>query len=214
MDEPGRIETMEASVDRDLVARMLSGDQRAFDEFFHGYFDRLYRFALVRLDNDPDTAEDIVQQTLCRAVERLGSFRGEAALFTWLCQICRNMIADTFRAKERPRGVVVPFDDTEEIRAALESIAALPAEDPQQSLMNEQLQHVVQVVLDYLPRRYGEALEWKYIQGLSIKEIAARLEIAPKAAESVLSRARAAFRQGFASIASAEALAEQMGEQP
>jgi RNA polymerase sigma-70 factor (ECF subfamily) len=65
---------------------------------------------------------------------------------------------------------------------------------------------LVQVVLDYLPRRYGDVLEWKYIQGLSVKEIAARLDVAPKAAESMLNRARIAFRDGFASIASADSL--------
>jgi len=204
--ERAQTDGMELDNDRELVRRMLSGEQRAYDDFFNGYFDRLYRFAIVRLGSEADAAEDIVQQTMCRAVEKLGHFRGEAALFTWLCQICRNAIADMFRAKDRPRGVVVPFEDSDEIRAALESISALPGGDPQQSMMNEQVRRVVQVVLDYLPRRYGDVLEWKYMQGLSVKEIAARLEIAPKAAESVLNRARTAFREGFATIASADVL--------
>ena len=55
---------MELDDDRELVRRMLSGNQRAYDEFFKAYFDRLYRFALVRLNNDSDAAEDAVQQTL------------------------------------------------------------------------------------------------------------------------------------------------------
>lgn len=197
---------MELDDDWELVRRMLSGDQRAYDEFFNAYFDRLYRFALVRVNNDTDAAEEAVQQTLCRAVEKLRHFRGEAALFTWLCTICRNMIADAFRAKGRARGGVVPFEDSDEIRAALESISALPAGDPQLAMMNEQLQRVVQVVLDYLPRRYGDVLEWKYMQGLSVKEIAVRLEIGPKAAESMLNRARSAFRDGFSAVASADVL--------
>jgi RNA polymerase sigma-70 factor (ECF subfamily) len=207
------MDQMELDDDHDLVRRMLSGEQRAFDDFFNGYFDRLYRFALVRLNNDPHAAEEAVQQTLCRAVEKLGHFRGEAALFTWLCQICRNAIADTFRAKGAAKGIVVPFEDTEEIRAALESISALPGDDPEESMMNEQLKHIVQVVLDYLPRRYGDVLEWKYMQGLSVKEIAARLEIAPKAAESMLNRARIAFRDGFSSVASADFLEGNLGAQ-
>jgi RNA polymerase sigma-70 factor (ECF subfamily) len=204
---------MELDDDRDLVRRMLAGEQRAFDEFFNAYFDRLYRFAIVRVRNDPSVAEDAVQQTLCRAVEKLGSFRGEAALFTWLCQICRNAIVDAFRANNWARSTAVPYEDTDEIRAALESISALPAEDPQELFLSEQVRRLVQVVLDYLPRRYGDVLEWKYIQGLSVKEIAQRLEVAPKAAESTLNRARLAFRDGFASLASGDFLGEYLDSQ-
>jgi RNA polymerase sigma-70 factor (ECF subfamily) len=204
---------MELDDDRDLVRRMLTGEQRAFDAFFNAYFDRLYRFAILRVKNDPQIAEDAVQQTLCRAVEKLEHFRGEAALFTWLCQICRNVIVDMFRANNWSRSTPVPFEDSDEIRAALESIAALPADDPQDLFLNEQVKRLVQAVLDYLPRRYGDILEWKYIQGLSVKEIAARLEIAPKAAESMLNRARSAFRDGFSSIASADFMESHLGTQ-
>ncbi|HEU4618257.1 MAG TPA: sigma-70 family RNA polymerase sigma factor [Gammaproteobacteria bacterium] len=198
---------MELDDDPILVRRMLSGDQRAFDEFFHGYFDRLYRFALVRVGGDADAAEEMVQQTLCRAVEKLELYRGEAALFTWLCQICRNAVADHYRSKEHRAEQIVPFEDTAEIRAALESLSALPALDPQVSMQDEQLRRVVRVILDYLPKRYADVLEWKYVQGLSVKEIAARLGLGPKAAESVLSRARAAFRDGLAAFANEDALA-------
>ena len=54
--------------------------------------------------------------------------------------------------------------------------------------------------LDYLPSRYSQALEWKYCEGLSVNEIAERLEVGAKAAESVLSRARVAFREAFATL--------------
>jgi RNA polymerase sigma-70 factor (ECF subfamily) len=202
---------MELDDDRDLVRRMSAGEQRAFDEFFNAYFDRLYRFALVRLKNDAPAAEDAVQQTLCRAVEKIHRFRGEAALFTWLCQICRNVIVDAFRANNWVPTSAVPFEDTDEIRAALESMSALPADDPQNLFLNEQIKRLVQVVLDYLPKRYSDVLEWKYIQGLSVKEIAARLGVAPKAAESTLNRARSAFRDGFATVANADLLENGLG---
>lgn len=204
---------MDLEDDQALVQRMLAGEQRAFDEFFKSYFDRLYRFALVRLGHDESAAEDVVQQTLCRAVEKLELFRGEAALFTWLCTICRNAIADLFRGKERARAETVPFDDTDEVRAALESLSAMAMNDPQQSLLNEQIKSIVRVVLDYLPRRYGDILEWKYMQGQSVKEIAARLGIAPKAAESLLNRARGAFREGFNAVGHSDALDTQLGSE-
>ena len=55
----------------------------------------------------------------------------------------------------------------------------------------------MQLTLDHLPGRYGDVLEWKYMQGLSVAEIAGRLGIGYKAAESLLTRARAEFRQAF-----------------
>ncbi|HEX5418671.1 MAG TPA: RNA polymerase sigma factor [Gammaproteobacteria bacterium] len=202
---------MELDDDRALVRRMATGDQRAVDEFFNGHFDRLYRFALIRLGGDADAAEEVVQQTLCRAVQELKLFRGDAALFTWLCRICRNAIADRYRSKEYRGEQIVPLEDTAEIRAALERLSAMLALDPQDAMQDEQVRRVVRVVLDYLPRRYADVLEWKYIQGLSIKEIAARLKLAPKAAESVLSRARAAFRDGFVVFGHKDALETLVG---
>ena len=83
---------MENGGERELVRRMLGGDEGAFDEFFADYFPRLFRFAVLRL-RDQDAAEDIVQTSLIAAVRSLGSWRGEATLFTWLCTICRREIS-------------------------------------------------------------------------------------------------------------------------
>jgi RNA polymerase sigma-70 factor (ECF subfamily) len=187
--------------DKALAARVLAGDQGAFDELFRGHFDRLYRFAVVRLHGDAAAAEEAVQQTLCKAMTHLHGYRGEAALFTWLCQICRNVIADTHRARERDVRRTVPFEDSDEIRAALESLAAADTGgDPLAAALQGELGRLVQVILDHLPSHYGDVLEWKYAQGLSVGEIAARLHVGPKAAESLLTRAREAFRDGFTAL--------------
>ena len=197
---------MDLDDDRQLAKRMREGDQRAFDAFFHGYFDRLYRFALIRMNRDADATEDIVQKTLCKAVEKIAQYRGEAALFTWLCRICRNTIVDSVRSGDRQRPEVIPFEENEEVRLALESISALEMDDPERQLVGQQVSRLVRVVLDYLPRRYGQVLEWKYIEGRSVKEIANLMGVAPKAAESTLTRARDAFREGFAALGLTDAL--------
>jgi len=197
---------MASADDGDLVMRMLNGEQSAFNEFFATYADRLYRFALKRLGDDTASAEDAVQQTLCRAVERLEQFKGEAALFTWLCKICRNTIVDMSRSKATRRSDSIPFEDTEEIRVALESISAMAIVDPQENAISEQVESLVRTVLDYLPGRYGAVLEWKYMHGLSVKEISDRLDVTPKAAESVLNRARLAFKEGVATLGNVDAV--------
>jgi RNA polymerase sigma-70 factor (ECF subfamily) len=79
--------------DRFLVARLVRGDEAAFGEFFEAHFAPLFRFAMPRVANDAQVAEDVVQAALCRAVRKLMSYRGEAALLTWLCTFCRHEIS-------------------------------------------------------------------------------------------------------------------------
>lgn len=184
--------------DRALVRRMLAGDEQAFESFFDSHVQRLFRFARTRVDNEA-AAEDVVQSTLVTAVRKLGTWRGEAALFTWLCTICRREIARHWEQTGRTP-VVRPFDDDPEVRAHLEALAA-DIDGPERELERRDTARLVQLTLDTLPGRYGDVLEWKYIQGLAVAEIAERLESTPKAIESMLTRARAAFRDGFLALA-------------
>lgn len=186
--------------DRALARRILGGDEAAFRELFDRFFPRLYRFALARLPGDPDAARDIVQQTFCRAIERLDTYRGEAALYTWFCQICRHALIDHHRRGNRGAGRVVLLEDLPNARAILESLAGPAADEPEAGVQREQVHRIVAAVLDALPGRYGEALELKYLDGLSVREIAARLSLGEKAAESMLTRARESFREAIAGM--------------
>jgi len=181
--------------DRFRVRRMLRGDESAFAEFFEANFGALFRFALPRLGGDAHAAEEVVQATLCRAVRKLGTFRGEAALLTWLCTFCRHEISAHLEKEGKRPPMVEWIDDLPEVAAALDSLAA--AARPEAALQRSETARLVQVILDRLPQRYGDALEWKYIDGLSVGEIAERLGIGAKAAESTLTRAREAFRDAF-----------------
>jgi RNA polymerase sigma-70 factor (ECF subfamily) len=185
--------------DRFLVKRMLTGEEPAFEEFFEDYFPRLYRFALPRVHHDADMAEELVQATLCIAITKLKSYRGEAALFTWLCTICRREIGSTLKKQSREAQPLL-LDDTPEARASLESLAAALSQQPESQVLREEISRMVQTTLDCLPRWYASALEMKYLKDLPVNEIASRLNLRPKAAESLLTRARQAFREGFLSL--------------
>src|SRR6478736_7067516 len=87
--------------EQDLIDRMRRGEQRAFDQFFDAYASRLAAFAARRSSLDAAGLEDVVQVTMINAIRGLGSFRGGSALFTWLCQICRNHLADVRRKADR-----------------------------------------------------------------------------------------------------------------
>jgi len=124
--------TEQPNAERELVSGMLAGEERAFTAFFDDYFPRIYRFALPRLGGDPDTCKEVVQTTLIKAMRNLASWRGEAALFTWVCQICRREIADHLRSVQRHAGHVVLIEDSPQMREVFESIAAPAAQGPMQ----------------------------------------------------------------------------------
>ena len=181
---------------------MLDGDETAFESFFDAVYPALYRFALARLGVNEDAADEVVQSALCKAIASLHTFRGEAALFTWVCVFCRREIyAYSRRHANRPH--VELAEDEPEIRAALESLHAAAIEDPAAAIDRARLAAFVQRVLDQLPAHYADALEWKYIDEVTVQEIAVRLGLGPKAAESLLTRARGAFRDAFRTLASA-----------
>ena len=176
---------------------MLGGDASAFQEFFDGHFERLYRFALARA-GDEDLAEEVVQAAFINAIRHLASFRGESSLFTWLSVICRRELgARQERAARHP--TIALEEDVPEIRAKLEAIAAATL-DQDGELRRRELARLVHVALDILPAPYGDVLEWKYLDGLPVAAIAERLKTTPKAAESMLTRARNAFREGFTTL--------------
>jgi RNA polymerase sigma-70 factor (ECF subfamily) len=185
--------------DRALVEQLLARDERAFAEFFDTYAPRLFRFAMRRA-GDEDLAEEITQTTLIAAVGKLKTWRGEASLFTWLCTISRRQLVDHWRktARQPELRPLDPLDNDPDVQAALESLAS-GGDGPDAFVDGRRLAERVQITLDYLPDRYGDVLEWKYLLGLSVNEIAERLASTPKAVESMLTRARQAFREGFAS---------------
>ena len=112
--------------DRELAARVAAGDQEAFDEFFKEYFPRLFRFTLTRADNNAELAEEIVQRTMCIVVRKMGTFRGEALLFTWLCQICRNEMHTLYRQRRLEFTDDLPIEDHPAVQALPMTSARTP----------------------------------------------------------------------------------------
>ena len=175
---------------------MLRGDEPAFERFFDVAYPAMYRFALARLDFDRDTAAEIAQPTVCKAMRNLRTLsrRSRAAhlgvhdLPQRAVRVRRNVTAEVQRgARGRrprsPRGArVVAGSETEDLDALLD---------------RKKVASLVQRVLDHLPPHYADALEWKYIDELTVQEIAQRLGLGTKAAESLLTRARRAFGEAF-----------------
>jgi len=201
--------------ERRLVDRMRAGEENAFEMFAESYIPPLYRFAGRRLDHDREVTQDVVQSTLCKVIEKLDSYRAEASLFTWLCACCKNEIAAHYRRLgRRPRGVGLD-EDLAETNPTRGFSPASPA-GPEERLGGAETAELVHIALDRLPESYARAVEWRYFEGLAVTEIAIRLESSYKAAESLLSRARKAFREAYEQLTRnrhAEAVARRSPEE-
>jgi RNA polymerase sigma-70 factor (ECF subfamily) len=184
--------------ERELLDRMQDGEESAFDVFAERYIAALYRFALRRLAGDREIARDLVQSTVCSVIGKLDSYRAEAPLFTWLCAVCRNEIAAHFRRLgRRPREVGLDERHAEVERESALSAPSAGAEDRFGLLERRERVHLA---LDRVPPAYARAVEWRYLEDVPVTEIARRLGTSYKAAESLLSRARAAFRASYESL--------------
>lgn len=186
--------------DKKLVKQLLANNQRAFDRFFEENFARLYRFAQARLAGDPEGAREVVQNTLSKAVRKLHTYRAESALFTWLCAICRNEMSDWLAKQQRYRQHIVLTEDLPEVQAAVESFRAPAEHNPERQYRRTELTRLIQVALDRLPSNYGNVLEWKYIEGYSVREIGDRLELGQEATQSLIARAKRAFGDVYSSL--------------
>jgi RNA polymerase sigma-70 factor (ECF subfamily) len=179
--------------DKVLVRGMLAGDERAFERFSDEVLPRVYRFVGSRLRGQPDLVAEIVQSTVCKAIAKLDTWLGDATLQTWLCACSRYEIALYFRTKSRSPRFVEMSEGVQEIAFS----APQSAMNPETISLEQESRNRVHHTLDSLPARYGRVLEWKYLEQVSVKEIARRLETTPKAAESLLTRARNAFRDRY-----------------
>ncbi|MEP7243168.1 MAG: RNA polymerase sigma factor [Gammaproteobacteria bacterium] len=186
--------------DRDLVSALLRGERLAFDRFFADYFPRLFRFVLPRVEHNPAAAEDMCQHVLSRAIRSLAGYRGEAALFTWVCQIARNELSRYWERHKYETANVLHIEDDDDVRAMLEAVAAPESEQPESQRLRSEVTRLMHVALDHLPQHYANALEMKYIDGLSVQEVADRLAQSVTATQSVLARARTALRSLLESV--------------
>jgi RNA polymerase sigma-70 factor (ECF subfamily) len=166
--------------ERGLLDAVLAGDERAWRAWYGESFPGLYAYALWRCGGLRQHADEVVQETWLAAVRRLRSFDPARGSFAgWLRAIAANVLRNHFR-RERRRAAARPEAQTtapeEERRERAERVAA---------------------ALAALPGRYEAVLRAKYLEGQAVAAIAAATGDTPKAVESLLSRARQAFRDAY-----------------
>lgn len=192
-----------------LVSELIRRDEAAWERFCRLYARPLLGFVRYALGFDAEQAEEVVQRTLLRCVRSITTFdsrRGD--LLGWLQAIARNeshtLLQQTNDSQpERPYSVFSP-SVLEEIFATLDQ-----RDLPEEVLARRDVQLFVQEVLLSLSQRQRSALVMKYVDELRVAEIANHLKSSEKAVESLLSRAREAFRTAFREKAAGRNLAEE-----
>ena len=164
-------------------------DERVVEELYEKYFQKLLNFILLKID-DPQDAEEILQDTFVSAIDSLPLFSGKSSLFTWLCGIAKHEVADFYRKKKIKTIFFSHFPILEKL--------ASRALGPEEELMEAEIKKRIKIVFRKLSEGYGKILRLKYVEGNSVAQVADILGITLKAAESRLSRARFAFRKVWA----------------
>lgn len=177
--------------DKDLVKKMKNGEQDAFKILYLKYSDLLFAYILHNLNNEKEVALDIWQDTWIIAIEKINDFRHKSKIFTWLCAIAKNKISDYYRQiRKQPQ-----FQITEKLHMDIDA-GEIEVESIDVATRTD-----VITVMAQLSARYRYLLIAKYIENRSIDEIASEIRKSYKATESMLTRAREAFRKKFMQIA-------------
>ncbi len=194
---------MQGVFDASWRRRALRGDEQAIGLLAADMLDPLYRFCFYRVGRNRSLCEEVVQETLIRAIRDLDRYepdRGRNDIFPWLSGLARNEIRRALAREKSAASLEALWarmdDDLRRVFAQLESD---PLDD--EALRREETREMVNATMSQLPTHYREALENKYVVGKSVRDIAAALSMTEKAVESQLTRARRAFRETFLALA-------------
>jgi RNA polymerase sigma-70 factor (ECF subfamily) len=171
-----------AADDAALLAAHVAGDPEAFGELVRRHRDRLWAVA-VRTTGDPEDASDALQDAFVSAFRNAGSFRGEAAVTTWLHRVVVNACLDRMRRRRARPTVPLPEEDGE---TGHRGVA-----DPRDDLDRLELRMEIDLALRALPDDQRSAIVLVDVEGLSVAEAAAVLGIPEGTVKSRCSRGRA-----------------------
>lgn len=185
------------SMDKLLVARMREGDEKAFEEVVHLYWDRIYARVLQLLKN-PQDAEEVTQDAFMRAHRGLENFRGDSSFSTWLFQIATNLAHNRYWYWwRRKRDVSISLDQSlnDDSDATLVDVLPSEDEDPTDETLTNELARRVEECLPLLSVKHQEILALRIKKNLSYEEIAQKLDISVGTVKSRIARARESLRE-------------------
>ncbi|HMA42147.1 MAG TPA: sigma-70 family RNA polymerase sigma factor [Gemmatimonadales bacterium] len=171
----------------ELISRVRAGEPAAERTLYDAHVDRVYRLAF-RLAGDDELARDFTQETFIRAFERIGTFRGESRLSTWLHAIATTVSLNGLRKVKRFRTRETALEAADGVAGGVRS-----AEPDLKTRLRD--------AIDALPDKYRTVVVMHDMEGYTHEEIAAALDMEVGTSKAQLSRARAKLRESLADFA-------------
>lgn len=171
-----------------LIERVKQGERQATREFYEKYAPEVRAYLVVKLPKREDV-EEVLQDTFMAAFDSLALFREDASVKTWILSIAKHEVADFYR-KRYARELV------EKTGELFEGVA-VEMRTPEFMYKKKRVKRRIEAALSSLSESYRRVLHLKYEVGLSVKEIAEKLDKSFKATESMLYRARMAFIEAY-----------------
>jgi RNA polymerase sigma-70 factor, ECF subfamily len=200
---------LEPTFDAAWRTRALAGEPAAVRLLTDAALGPLFTFCLYRVGRDRHLCEEVVQETLLRAVLDLDAYepdRSAGNIFPWLAGLARNAVRRALARRRRecpgqdPASLETLWDRID--RELLEVYARLESDPFDDDLLRrDETRQMVNATMSQLPPHYRATLEAKYLHGRTVRDIAAAAETSEKAIESQLTRAREAFRATFIALA-------------
>ena len=180
--------------DAELVVLANEGNESAIRTIVQRYNRRLYRVVRAVLQDDAD-AEDAVQETYLKAFSKLKSFRGDAALSTWLTRIALNEALARLRRRRNRTAIEARETEGERVGASLIMFPSLISPpNPETEMARRQIRDLLEKMVNELPESFRIVFVLRDIEELSIEETATQLSLKPQTVKTRLHRARHLIR--------------------
>jgi RNA polymerase sigma-70 factor (ECF subfamily) len=176
-----------------LVAQAQGGGVEAFTELVNRYEGNIYRLAR-HITQNPEDAEDVLQETFLKAYEHLADFQGHSKFYTWLVRIAVNQSLMKLRKRKSDASVSLddPYDTGEE--SMVREIAVWEP-NPEQTYSQEEVRAILSKAVESLPPSFRAVFALRDIEELSTEETAVALNLSIPAVKSRLLRARLRLRE-------------------
>lgn len=201
---------MDRTQDRQLIARLQARDETAVHELAERYGSRIFQLALRHMKNRED-AEEVTQDVLMKVYRKVGAFRGDAALSSWIYRITFNTAMSRLRNTRLARAAEKERDRAKAAEAALDQPRA-PRQVadwsymPDEVMLRTQLRQAVAQAIRDLPEIYRAPVMLRDIQGLTTEEASSRLKLKDQTLKSRLHRGRLLLRERLREFTSGLAL--------
>lgn len=180
-----------------LIARSQRGDVAAFNQLVLHYQQIVYG-AVYRMVGNADVAADVTQDAFFAAFRGISSYHVGASFRAWLLRISSNLVYDHWRRVQRRPAESLEYLTEEDETPSPEVLSALasnePADNPEEMLLTQELQGIIQQGLEKLPLDQRVAIVLCDVQGLSYEEVAESTQTSIGTVRSRISRGRARLR--------------------